>query len=304
MPQMSFFNAIMNVFTLKVPLVLGSRKRLWFYGSIYSSMIGVHYSFMLYYTSLFRSLSSNGCSDSTLIALFFVYVIGCTILRVIIKRTGMECDKLKMNTTSMFFLAEYFCLCFYYNFYRVIFESIPNWSTFIALESCHLFFEWVNYPLRASEGFNKLIADLCQNKNIDKRIREFLEGIFFPYSLDFVDWQYFVALDFGIRCFVIVESGITFVVEITSVTYLPWVKSFLAQDTSSLAFTMEMMVVSVVMETLNALIINHLFFRKKNLNVLRVVIDCFQDNRFAFTSATICALFIAITMIPFEDYSL
>jgi hypothetical protein len=217
---------------------------------------------------------------------------------------GMECDKLKMNTASMFFLLEFFCLCFYYNFYRVLFESIPNWPTFLALEACHLFFEWVNYPLRASEGFNKFIADLCQNQSIDKRIREVLEGVFFPYGLDFVDWQYFVALDFGIRCFVIVESGITFVVDIVSVSYLPWVKNALAQDSSSLQFTMEMMVVSVAMETVNALIINHLFFRQKNLNVLRVVIDCFQDNRFAFATTFFCANLIAITMIPFEDYSM
>eukprot|EP01036_Dinobryon_divergens_P036160 gene36160-47015_t len=96
-----------HFYCVKAPLVLGSRKRLWLF-------------------DLFRSLSRNGCSDGTLIGLFFVYVIACTIFRVIIKRMGMECDKLKMNTASMFFLAEFFCLCFYYNFYRVLFESIPN----------------------------------------------------------------------------------------------------------------------------------------------------------------------------------
>ena len=288
---------------LQTPLVLGSRMRLWLFGSVYNLMIGVHYTFLIYYASLFRSLSRNGCSDGTLIGLFFVYVIVCTAFRVAIKRMGMECDKLKMNTASMFFLAEFFCLCFYYNFYRVLFESIPNWNTFLALESCHLFFEWVNYPLRASEGFNKVIADLCQSESVDKRIREVLEGIFFPYGLDFTDWQYFVALDFGIRCFVIIESGITFMIEILSVSYLPWVKNSLAQDTSSLLFTMEMMLVSVAMETVNALIINRIFFQKKDLNVLQVVIDCFQDNRFAFASTIICANLITITMIPFENYS-
>ena len=290
-------------FVRQVPVVLGSRKRLWLFGSLCSCMLAAQYSFLIFYAGLFRSLSQNGCSDGTLIGLFFVYVIVCTIFRVIIKRTGMECDKLKMNTASMFFLAEFFCLCFYYNFYRGLFESIPNWPTFLALEACHLFFEWVNYPLRASEGFNKAVADLCQNQSIDKRIRVVLEGMFFPYGLDIVDWQYFVALDFGIRCFVIVESGITFVVEILSVSYLPWVKNALAQDSSSMKFIMEMMVVSVAMETVNALIINHLFFRNKNLNVLRVVIDCFQDNRFAFGSTMKCATLIMITMIPFENYS-
>jgi hypothetical protein len=72
-------------------------------------------------------------SDSKLIVLFLLYVIVCTFLRVIIKRLGMECDKLKMNTTSMFFIAEFFCLMYYYLFYRVLFESIPDWGTFFAL---------------------------------------------------------------------------------------------------------------------------------------------------------------------------
>ena len=134
----------------QAPLVMGSRGRLLLFGSAFNLLIGAQYTFLLYFAVLFRSLSSNGCSDSTLIGLFFSFVIACTIFRVLIKRVGMECDKLKMNTASMFFLAEFFCLCFYYNFYRVLFESIPNWSTFMALEFCHLFFEWVNGRARGS----------------------------------------------------------------------------------------------------------------------------------------------------------
>ena len=67
---------------------------------------------------------------------------------------------------------------------------------------------------------------------------------------------------------------------------------------------MELVVVSAAMETLNALIINYLFFNKKNLHVLGVVIECFQDNRFAFASTMVCANIIIVTMTPFEDYSL
>ena len=51
----------------------------------------------------------------------------------------MECDKLKMNTTSMFFIAEFFCLLFYYLFYRVLFESIPDWGTFFALVGSRIY---------------------------------------------------------------------------------------------------------------------------------------------------------------------
>ena len=83
---------------------------------------------------MLAQMSTGGdTSDSTLVALFLVYVVVCLFLRVIIKRLGMECDKLKMNTTSMFFIGELFCLLYYYVFYRVLFESIPNWGTLIAL---------------------------------------------------------------------------------------------------------------------------------------------------------------------------
>eukprot|EP01036_Dinobryon_divergens_P033730 gene33730-43590_t len=87
-------------YSVKAPVVLGSRKRLWLFGSLCSCLLAAQYSFLIFYASLFRSLSQNGCSDGTLIGLFFVYVIVCTIFRVIVKRTGMECDKLKMNTAS------------------------------------------------------------------------------------------------------------------------------------------------------------------------------------------------------------
>jgi hypothetical protein len=47
-----------------------------------------------------------------------------------------------------------------------------------------------------------------------------LEEFFCPYGLNFIDWQYFVALDFGIRCFIIIASGISFTVTIISVSYI------------------------------------------------------------------------------------
>ena len=218
---------------------------------------------------------------------------------------GMECDKLNMNTTSMFFVGEYLCLMFYYTFYRVLFESIPDWSTFFILVFCHLFFEWVCYPLRASDTFNACLSKHRNKENSDdgsssgssiksasKIVGKVLEAFFFPYGLDFVDWQYFIALDFGIRCFIIVASGVSFTMSVLSVSFFPWVTNELAESGAQLLFTLALVAVSVALEVANALFLNYVFFRKKNLNVFAVVIDCFQDNRFAFITTILGAILI------------
>lgn len=56
--------------------------------------------------------------------------------------------------------------------------------------------------------------------------------------------------------------------------------------------TLRYVVVSVVMEIINAIAINHLFFAKKNLNVFKVTLDCFQDNRFAFLTVVLAGWMI------------
>jgi hypothetical protein len=212
-------------------MVLGNRKRLWLFGSLFTILIGALHVFLIYFTNFFRSISSGhsgsnkdfGPKSDTLIELFFVYVFVCTVFRAVIKRLGMECDKLKMNTTSMFFVGEFFCLTYYYIFYRILFESIPNWPTFFVLEFCHLLFEWVCYPLRASDRLNQFITSpqVVVNGWCDNRI---VEAVFFPYGLGLEDWQYFVAVDFGIRCFVIVASGVSFTMIILCVSFFPWVR--------------------------------------------------------------------------------
>ena len=119
-----------------------------------------------------------------------------------------------------------------------------------------------------------------------------MEGFLCPYGLNFIDWQYFVALDFGIRCFIIVASGISFTVTIISVSYFPWINNELAQNGSQIGFTLALVIVSIVVEVLNAMAVDYLFFRRKNLNVVNVVTDCFQDNRFALITTILGALLI------------
>jgi hypothetical protein len=110
--------------------------------------------------------------------------------------------------------------------------------------------------------------------------------------LNFIDWQYFVALDFGIRCFIIIASGISFTVTIISASYIPWISNELAQDSSHIGFTLALMFVSIAVEILNAMVVDYFFFRRKNLCVFNVVMDCFQDNRFAVITTILGALLI------------
>ena len=52
------------------------------------------------------------------------------------------------------------------------------------------------------------------------------------------------------------------------------------------------MFVSIAVEILNAMVVDYFFFRRKNLCVFNVVMDCFQDNRFAVITTILGALLI------------
>ena len=89
-------------------MVLGNRKRLWQFGSLFTILIGALHVFLIYFTNFFRSQSSGhsgenntnnnfGPASNTLIVLFFVYLFVCSVFRAAIKRLGIECDKLKIT---------------------------------------------------------------------------------------------------------------------------------------------------------------------------------------------------------------
>ena len=284
-----------NINIFQAPMVVGNRKRLWMVSALFTVFLNLHYTFLIYYTQVFRSYSSNGSAagvvEPTLIKLFAIYVIICTLFRVFLKRLGMECDRMKMNTASLFFVTEFICLMFYYVFYRVLFEAIPNWGTFFVLEICHLAFEWICYPLRAR------VSESCKGY-FGERIITYL---FSPCGLDISDWQKFISLDFGIRCFVIIGTGVSFTVSTLSVSFMPWIHNGLAQQGNSLLFTMAICGVSIMMEILNAYFIDVAFFRKKNLKILTVVLDCYQDNRFAFITVVLGASLIMNPIYAFTE---
>ena len=71
-------------------MVLGSRKQLWGYASLYMLLFSVNYTFLIYYTNTFRAVSHKQSANTgiQLLLLFFVYVIVTTFLRVVFKRVG------------------------------------------------------------------------------------------------------------------------------------------------------------------------------------------------------------------------
>ena len=65
-------------------------------------------------------------------------------------------------------------------------------------------------------------------------------------------------------------------------------------------FTLALVLVSVAIEIVNAFVINHLFFKNKNLSVFKVTIDCFQDNRFAFVTTVLAG---SLIMNPITSFT-
>jgi len=266
------------------PIVIGNRRVLWLYGSLFNIFYNVNYTFLIYFTLYLQAEASN---NDTLTILFMFYVLICTFLRVIIKRIGLAIDKRKMHTVSMFFAAEFMCLMFYYTFYRVLFESISEYYVFIILETSHLAFEWIFYPIRASETYCNFVTSLERREGKFSGILvEFLS----PYGLNCKDWQNFVALDFGIRFLILVASGLNITITLLTIAWSPWIENSLKETGIQLEYTLLYISISVVVEIGNVILLNRLFFKPRQLDIKAMLKQCFQEVRFAFITTIIASV--------------
>ena len=134
-----------------------------------------------------------------------------------------------------------------------------------------------------------------------------LEEFFCPYI--WVEFHWLAELrGFGFRHSLLhnnrLGDGISFTVTIIiSVSYIPWISNELAQDSSHIGFTLALVFVSVACSGnkcwMNAMVVDYFFFRSKKLCVFNVVMDCFQDNRFAVITTILGALLIINSIYAF-----
>lgn len=266
-------------------VVFGDRRIQWLKSTTLNILSSLYYYFLEYFTLRFReeSWTSRGR-----FGLFVVYILIGTVFRVVIKRIGLSIDLHKCSTASLYFIGEVMCLLFYYTFYRVLFESLHSWPWFFLTQLAHLGSEWLLYVARGSESMFSLSQSLKSSI-----LLSCLSDIITPYDLTHRDWVHFICLDFGIRCCVMISTGLGVLLLLLTINYLPWITNSLKESNAGFGTTSALIGVAIALEAANACLINHFFFRRKNLDVWVSTCHCFADAKFAFLSTIIaCNLFI------------
>jgi hypothetical protein len=149
----------------------------------------------------------------------------------------------------------------------------------------HLSAEWVTYPLRASSSVFKLF------RAIELTFPR-IDGLLLLQSTDERDWLSFIALDFGLRCTVVITSALGVVFLLLIINRVPYIahSSGLRCDALTERRTLLFTVASIGLEVANAALMNRLFFRRRDVDVLEKVLTCFDNKRFCLLATLLCSL--------------
>ncbi len=195
----------------------------------------------------------------------------------------------------MFFVGEVLSLFFYYTFYRVLFESLNTWSEFLVFQSLHLLSEWILYPLRASKTVFDWVSSLTGTPSL------LLKGFFLCEGVSHSDWLSFIALDFGIRCSVMVSTGIGILLILVTIDHCSWIQNSLLQDDQFEILNTEFIMVAVILEIVNAICMNRIFFRPQHVSVQAKLWNCFNSQRFAFLAMCIGGILFINPIFAFTE---
>lgn len=253
---------------LSTGIVFGDRRVQWLYASLFNLLFNGYFYFLALFTNYFRAHGR----DANVIVLFFYFMLGATVLRGSLKRTALVLDRRKIGSISMFFIAEFMGLMFYYTYYRLLFESITSWYLFFAFQGMHLLSEWLLYPMRCSQWLSKKMIHW-------QKVCPCLEGLFIPKRTNYGDWVQFVALDFSLRVVVMICSAIGILVLTLTIDYVPWVKSGLKQHGKDIALSSGYISIAVGLEIVNAIIINRVFFSPLHVDMWKKVRVFFTQPR-------------------------
>jgi hypothetical protein len=278
------------------------RRWLWFYTCCFNLFYSIYYVFLIYFTEYFRhqrqaftthrvdddstedSESVRDHQDGILhIYLFLFYIVCNTVLRITLKSIGMYLDKQKECSISMYFIAEVMSLFFYYTFYRVLFESITSVLEFLLFQVLHLCSEWILYVGRSTHLYYLTTEYLLE--------RFVPIGFLQQPRLSHRSWQVFITLDFGIRCAVLVVTGYGMLLLLTTIQFVPYLKSHndLTQSDYDYSFTSVLIAIAVILELLNAIVMVFVYFKPEKLEVLQEVRHCFSLPHFALLAMMIGA---------------
>lgn len=112
-----------------------------------------------------------------------------------------------------------------------------------------------------------------------------LIGFFLLHSilgLSYYDWQQFIALDYGLRVLIVLLTGIGISLLLWEVSSYENIRGdyYGSIVSSHVSYVILLILAAVILEIINAVIINYVFFRQRNLAIYSKLKYCFKDIRF------------------------
>jgi hypothetical protein len=238
---------------------------------IFCAISNGYFFFLVYFTNFLR----NQTKHEVKLFVFFIFFIGISaIAKLLLKRIGLEIDKQKIGSTSIYFVAEFLGLMYYYTFYRLLFESIHSWYIFFSFQALHLCFEWICYPLRASKVCYQCLI------TIEKSYFHSYH-ILLPKGINYDDWLSFLSLDFGVRFVVMISAAIGIMILLITVQYLPYIHNGLQQSNREKVVRICVFILfAMILEIINAYSMNYFCFQQQQSDIIKLTIKRFQDKKF------------------------
>lgn len=262
----------------------------WFWSLSLQIMFNMDYTFLMNFTSYCKTKQSK--SPYHIVALFVIFVLVSNVLRFFAKRIGRAIDNNKEDQLSLFTFAEVLCLFFYYTFYRLLFESIPNFVVFVCIEVIHLSQEWLFYGFRSTHRCAHCIQLLIDWGCPIDSLKE----------SDLQAWQRTIALDYGIRCVIMISTAAGVMLLLLTIDYMPWTGNNALRQTSQ-ASIFEYISIALGLEVLNACVMINYFFKPQGHDVGEIVLTAFQDPRFSFVCCIAGGVLFINPMVAFTAVS-
>ena len=234
----------------------------------------------------------NHSAQKSKFVVYIVYTFACIVFKVLIKRIGLLLDAGKVGGLSIFFLAEFLGVMFYFSFYRMLFEDAVSWELFVGMQLFHFGCEWLMYGLR----FTKCLygwLDASPDSFISLRTLLMLPG------LTYYEWQSCLLFEFCTRVYCAIFSAICYCVLLMTTARTPWVESALKPVTlTALRVPLLQLLACVFLEAVNAYVMYKIVrtsFRSSGWEFVKII----ANRRFCL----LCFVYgICIMINPFAGF--
>ena len=283
---------------------------------IFKVGIVVVYQVCVEFTAVFEHMHAQMMGKDALsrrlldMLLFVIFTLIMTAFQLLFKQLGFIIDAGKLGSCPYYFMGDLFLLLNYYVFYRNLFSLVESGWTFALLQLVHLGYEYFKYVVRVQPCYYRAtsrwwrafarrwaritgVCCACCTRSCTPGDTLFASE---PagFNLTQEQWAAFVCAEYGLRiavsCFSLFAYAIVFF--LLRIGYNRKFYRF-ASDFSDEQFERIMVfcAISCVLEFLNAALVQRLFYRKKELDILQRLTNMLADSRFRLY--TVLAAWIA-----------